>query len=85
MSSKEDEMSDTHEKEQIKKLLMVCGLMFEALKEFSEQYNALPDEQLAALPDRYKTTHLALLGLGVTLGELLLKMGVAERVSEVEK
>lgn len=64
---------------------MVCGFMFEALKEFSEQFNAFPDEQLAALPDRYKTTHLALLGLGATLGELLLKMGVAERVSEVEK
>lgn len=78
-------MSDTHEKQQIKKLLMVCGLMFEALKEFSEQFNALPDEQLAALPDRYKTTQLALLSVGVMLGELLLKMGVAERVSEVEK
>lgn len=73
------------EKKQIGKLMMLCGLMFEALKEFSEQFNALPDEQLAALPNKYKTTHLALLGVGVMLGELLLKMGVAERISEVEK
>ena len=85
MSSKEDEMSDTHEKEQIKKLLMICGLMFEALKEFSEQFNALPDEQIAALPDRYKTTHFALLAVGVMLGDLLIEMGVAERVSEEEQ
>lgn len=73
------------EKKQIGKLMMLCGLMFEALKEFSEQFNALPDEQLAALPNKYKTTHLALLGVGVMLGELLLKMGVAERISEVPK
>lgn len=85
MSSKEDEMSNTHEKEQIKKLLMICGLMFEALKEFSEQFNALPDEQRAALPNKYRTTQLALLGVGVMLGDLLIEMGVAERVSEVEK
>ena len=39
------------EKEQIGKLMMLCGLMFEALKEFSGQFNALPDEQRAALPN----------------------------------
>jgi len=78
-------MTNTHEKEQIGKLMMLCGLMFEVQKELSEQFNALPDEQLAALPDRYKTTHLALLAVGVMLGELLLEMGVAERVSEVEE
>lgn len=78
-------MTNTHEKEQIGKLMMLCGFMFEALKEFSEQFNALPDEQLAALPDRYKTTHLALLSVGVMLGDLLIEMGVAERISEVEK
>lgn len=78
-------MTNTHEKEQIKKLLMVCGFMFEVLKDFSEQYNALSDKQRGVLPKRYKTTHLALLGLGATLGELLLKMGVAERISEEEK
>lgn len=78
-------MTNTHEKEQIKKLLMLCGLMFEALKELSEQFNALPDEQRGVLPKRYKTTHLALLSVGVMLGELLIEMGVAERVSEEEK
>lgn len=78
-------MTNTHEKEQIGKLMMLCGLMFEALKEFSEQFNALPDEQRGVLPDRYKTTHLALLGVGVMLGDLLIEMGVAERISEEEK
>jgi len=78
-------MTNTHEKEQIKKLLMLCGFMFEALKDFSEQYNALSDKQRGVLPDRYETTHFALLAVGVMLGELLLEMGVAERVSEEEK
>ena len=73
------------EKEQIGKLMMLCGLMFEALKEFSGQFNALPDEQRAALPNKYRTTQLALLGVGVMLGDLLVEMGVAERVSEEEK
>ena len=73
------------EKEQIGKLMMLCGLMFEALKEFSEQFNALPDEQRAALPNKYKTTQLALLGVGVMLGDLMVEMGVAERISEEEK
>ena len=73
------------EKEQIGKLMMLCGLMFEALKEFSGQFNALPDEQRAALPNKYKTTQLALLGVGVMLGDLMVEMGVAERISEVEE
>jgi hypothetical protein len=73
------------EKEQIGKLMMLCGLMFEALKEFSEQFNALSDEQRAALPNKYKTTQLALLGVGVMLGDLMVEMGVAERISEEEK
>ena len=73
------------EKEQIGKLMMLCGLMFEALKEFSEQFNALPDEQRAALPNKYRTTQLTLLGVGVMLGDLMVEMGVAERISEVEE
>ena len=73
------------EKEQIGKLMMLCGLMFEALKEFSGQFNALPDEQRAALPNKYRTTQLALLGVGVMLGDLMVEMGVAERISEVEE
>lgn len=85
MSSKEDEMSDTHEKEQTKKLLMICGLTLEAIKNLSIKFEELPEWQQVALPENYKLAHTALLAFGLNLANLLIELGVAERVSEEEK
>ena len=105
MSSKEDEMSDTHEKEQIKKLLMICGLALEAIKNLSIKFEELPEWQQAAeaiknlsikfeelpewqqaaLPENYKLAHTVLLAFGLSLANLLIELGVAERISEDAK
>ena len=41
-------MTNTHEKEQIKKLLMICGLTLEAIKNLSIKFEELPEWQQAA-------------------------------------
>lgn len=41
-------MTNTHEKEQIKKMLMICGLTLEAIKNLSIKFEELPEWQQAA-------------------------------------
>ncbi len=93
------------EKEQIKKLLMICGLTLEAIKNLSIKFEELPEWQQAAeaiknlsikfeelpewqqaaLPENYKLAHTVLLAFGLSLANLLIELGVAERVSEDAK
>lgn len=80
-----NEMTKTHEKEQIKKLLMICGLTLEAIKNLAVKFDELSEWQQAALPENYKLAHTALLALGLSLANLLIELGVAERVSEDAK
>ena len=45
----------------------------------------LPEWQQAALPENYKLAHTVLLAFGLSLANLLIELGVAERISEVEE
>ena len=78
-------MTNTHEKEQTKKLLMMCVLTLEAIKNLSIKFEELPEWQQVALPENYKLAHIALLAFGLSLANLLIELGVAERISEEEK
>ena len=78
-------MTNTHEKEQTKKLLMICVLTLEAIKNLSIKFEELPEWQQMAQPENYKLAHIALLAFGLSLANLLIELGVTERISEEEE
>ena len=78
-------MTNTHEKEQIKKLLMICGLTLEAIKNLSIKFEELPEWQKSALPDEFDNACDLLLFAGLKLGAVLVEFDAAGRVSEVEE
>ena len=57
----------------------------EAIKNLSIKFEELPEWQQAALPENYKLAHTVLLAFGLSLANLLIELGVAERISEVEE
>ena len=78
-------MTKTHDAEKVKRLVSISAITFDALKGFVMNLEKLPEWQKSALPENYKLAHTVLLAFGLSLANLLIELGVAERVSEEEK
>ena len=64
-----------------------CGwkMKAEGIKNLSIKFEELPEWQQAALPENYKLAHTVLLAFGLSLANLLIELGVVERISEEEE
>ena len=64
-----------------------CGwkMKVEAIKNLSIKFEELPEWQQAALPENYKLAHTVLVAFGLSLANLLIELGVVERISEEEE